>query len=157
MQSYPIDIDAQQVVRWIMAERRAAPSKYRINVSRAFDTGKLPERKELRLGDEERENLSETAIVATLEITAAHPSDGWLLTVVVEDEIGPTVPDESERVEDEQEIGIDVFNEEFIRPGRGNVSVFAEVEGPTSKARLTRIINNIEKDQHASGRGGRRA
>lgn len=30
MEPYPVDIDAGQVVRWIMAEHRAAPSTFRI-------------------------------------------------------------------------------------------------------------------------------
>ena len=54
MQSYPINIEAQLVVQWIMAERRAAPSKFRIIVGRALETRELPERKEVRLGDDER-------------------------------------------------------------------------------------------------------
>ena len=151
MQSYPVDIEPNQVVQWIIAERRATPSKFRIIARRALETRELPERKELRLGDEERENLSDTATVATLQIAPAHPSDGWLLTVVVEDEIGPSASDEAETTE-EQEIDIDVFYSEFIHPGRGNVSVFAEVEEPAGKARLTRLINIIEKDRHASNR-----
>ena len=154
MQSYPVDIEPNQVVQWIMAERRAAPSKFRIIARRALETRELPERKELRLGDEERENLSETATVATLQIAPAHPSDGWLLTDVVEDEIGPSASEEAEMTEEEQEIDVDVFYNEFIHPGRGNVSVFAEVAEPAGKARLARLINSIEKDRHASDRRG---
>ena len=56
--------------------------------------------------------------------------------------------------EEEQEIDVDVFYNEFIHPGRGNVSVFAEVAEPASKARLARLINSIEKDRHASDRRG---
>jgi hypothetical protein len=155
MESYSLDIEPRQIVRWIMAERRAAPSKYRITVSRAVETEALPERKELRLGDEERETLTETATVATLQIAPAHRSDGWLLTVVVEDEVGPSAFEESERIEDEQEIDLDVFNEEFIRPGRGSASVYAQAEGPAGKARITRLIDNIERDHHASARKDR--
>ncbi|RNJ48107.1 hypothetical protein [Methylocystis hirsuta] len=154
MQSYPINIEPQQIVQWIMAERRAAPSKFRIIVRRALETRELPERKEVRLGDDERENLSETVTVATRQIAPAHPSDGWLLTVVVEDEIGPSASEEAEMTEEEQEIDVDVFYNEFIHPGRGNASVFAEVAKPAGKARLARLINSIEKDRHASDRRG---
>jgi hypothetical protein len=52
----------------------------------------IPVRPELHVGDEEREDLIEIATVATLEITPAHAADGWLLRIVVEDEIGPASP-----------------------------------------------------------------
>jgi len=152
MQTYPIDIEPEQIVRWIIAERRAAPSKFRIVARRNLEPRELPAGKELRLGEEERADLSETATVATLQIAPDHPSDGWLLTVVVENEIGSPASDEGETTEEEQDIDVDVFYEEFIRPGRGNANVFAEAEGPAGKARLSRLINNIERDRHASDR-----
>jgi hypothetical protein len=152
MQTYPIDIEPGQIVRWIIAERRATPSEFRIVATRALETRELPTRKEFRLGDEERENLSETATVATLQIAPADPSDGWLLTIVIEDEIGPGASGEAGTAEEEQEIGVDVFYDEFIRPGRGNASAFVEVEEPAGKAHLARLINDIEQDRHASDR-----
>ena len=49
----------------------------------------IPVRQELHLGDEEREDLSEIAVVASVEIAPGNAADGWLLHIVVEDEIGP--------------------------------------------------------------------
>jgi hypothetical protein len=42
-----------------------------------------------RLGDQEREDLNEVATVATWEITPFHSNDGWSLTIIVEDQVGP--------------------------------------------------------------------
>ena len=72
MQTYPLDIDAVQVVRWIMAESEAAPSHFKVLARRAFEVQDLPARRELRLGDEEREDLTEVETVATLEIAPEH-------------------------------------------------------------------------------------
>jgi hypothetical protein len=63
-----------------------------------------------------------------LEIGPAHASDGWLLTVVVEDEAGPRLPDRETRIEGEQQIDVASFYRQFIRPGRGLATVTAEVE-----------------------------
>ena len=156
MQTYPLDIEPGQVVRWIIAERRANPSEFRIVASRGSETRELPAKKEFHLGDEEREDLSETATVATLQIAPADPSDGWLLTIVVEDEIGPAASSEAETADEageEQEIGAGTFYDEFMRPGRGNASISAEVEGPRGNAHLTRLIKDIEQDRHAADRG----
>ena len=93
MESFPVNIDAEQVVRWIMAEQAAAPSTFKTTATRTTEVREIPERREYHLGDEEREDLSEVATLATLEIAPAHAGEGWLLTVTVEDEIGPRVPD----------------------------------------------------------------
>jgi len=46
------------------------------------------------------------ATIATLEIAPAHTSDGWLLTVTVEDEIGPRASGEGTTTEAEQQIDL---------------------------------------------------
>lgn len=55
MRSYPADIDPVQLVRWIMAEQQAAPSRFRILARRASEQRVISARGELQLGDEERE------------------------------------------------------------------------------------------------------
>ena len=83
-------------------------------------------RRESHLGDEEREDLSEIATIAALEIAPAHASDGWLLRVVIEDEVGPRVPDGNTGAGGEHRIDLGTLYHEFIRPGRGSVNVVAE-------------------------------
>ena len=92
MQSYPVDLDPEQIVQWVMAERRAPPLVFTAIARRTTEPRDLPARREIRLGDQEREDLSEIATIATLEISPIHAGDGWRLTVVVEDEAGPRVP-----------------------------------------------------------------
>ena len=106
-------------------------------------------------GDEEREDLTEIATIATLEIAPAHASEGWLLAVVVEDEVGPRMPNEGGVTGGEQQIDLGTFYNEFIRPGRGSTNVTAEVEGPAAQGRLTRLLNTIESNRHTSDRGAR--
>jgi hypothetical protein len=153
MQTYPVDIDPEQVVRWVRAEHEAAPSTFRITARRTREVREIPIQKETHLGDEEREDLSEVATIATLEIAPRHASDGWLLTIVVEDEAGPRVPDQEAATEGEQQIDLGTFYNEFIRPGRGSANVIAEVEGPGAKARVTRLLNAIETNRHGANRG----
>lgn len=152
MQTFPVDIDAEQIVRWIMAEQSAAPMSFRVSARRTMEARELPARRELHLGDEEREELSEIATVATLEIAPVRASDGWLLTVVVEDELGPRVSDRSTTTEAEQEIGLGAFYAEFIRPGRGTANVFAETESGAGEARVTQLLEKIETNRHAPDR-----
>lgn len=89
MQSYPVNTDPEQIVRWVIAECEVAPSTLKTLARRTSEVREIPVRREFHLGDEEREELSEVATVATLEIAPTHAADGWVLTVAVEDEVGP--------------------------------------------------------------------
>jgi hypothetical protein len=151
METYPADVDPDQLVRWVMAERRAAqrPAVSAI-ARRTTEAREIPVRREIHLGDQEREELSEIATVGTLEIAPVGPGKGWLLTVLIEDEAGPRALDDNAAPEGEEEVDLDAFYDEFIRPGRGNAYVVAEVENAAAKGRVTRLLNRIERNLHRS-------
>lgn len=153
MEPFPVDIDPKQIVRWIIAEHRIEPSSLKIAARRATEERQIPARADLHLGDEEREDLSEIATVATLEITPAHPSDGWQMTIVVEDEIGPRGPGRGTMVEDEQQIDLETFYSQFIRPERGTATVVAQASDAAAEARIAGLLASIESDRHGPGAG----
>ena len=151
MEPFPVDIDPKQIVHWVIAEHRLSPSSLKTLARRTTEVRQIPARADLHLGDEEREDLSEVATVATLEITPAHPSDGWRMTVTVEDEIGPRGPGRGTMVEDEQEIDLETFNSLFIRPERGTATAVAQADNAAAEARLSRLIASIETNRHGPG------
>jgi len=153
METFPVDLDPAQVVRWIIAEQHAAPSTFRITANRATETRDIPMRKELRLGDEEREDLTEVATVATLEIAPFHSEGGWKLTMVAEDEVGPRALATRAAIGGEEEIDLDAFYRDYIASGRGSVNVTAEVDSSTAKALVTRLLHSIETNRHPHGHG----
>ncbi len=150
MESYPIDIDAAQVLRWLKAESAIAPGTFRIAASRSQEARTLAVTNEAHLGDEEREDLGEIDTIATLEIVPVHAHEGWRLKVIVEDEVGPRMVDESA---DEHAIDLGTFYGEFIRRGRGVANVVAEVDDPAAKQRLTRLLVDIERNRHVRDGG----
>jgi hypothetical protein len=153
MQTYPVEIEPEQIVDWVLAESRIAPSEFRLSARRSIEPRELPTRKEFRLGEVERDDLSEIARVGTLQIAPAHAADGWLLTIVVEDELGTHILGEQEAVEEEQEIDVGAFYDLFIRPRRGVANAVAEAEGLDSAKRLSRLLEDIEMDRHGPSRG----
>ena len=148
MEPYPVDVDPAQVVRWVKAECEAAPSSLRVSARRNRETREIPLGSATHLGDTEREDLSEIATVATLEIAPAHAQEGWRLCVVVEDEAGPRISDAAEYVPTEQAIDLGTFDKEFIRPGRGIANVIAEADDATAKQHIDRLIHAIETNFH---------
>jgi hypothetical protein len=153
MPTFPVDLDPEQLVRWIKAERKIAPDAFRIASRRGTEAKEIPVRKETHLGDEEREDLSEIVTLATLEIAPVHARDGWLLTVVVEDEAGPRIPESGTPAEAEQEIDLETFYREFIRSGRGAATIVAEVDDGEAEARMAALIETIAKDRHSPHQG----
>ena len=156
METYPVDIDPEQVARWVKTECDVAPKTFSVTARRVREVREIPVRRETHLGDEEREDLTEIATIATLEIAPVQASDGWLLSVVVEDEIGPRVSNGDADIEAEQQIDLGTFYKEFIRPGRGTANVIAEVEDPAAKKHLARLIKAIETNRHGADRGALR-
>lgn len=153
MEIYPVDIDPVQVARWVKSECEATPSAFKISARRKREAREIPLRAEIHLDDQEREDLTEVATIATLEIAPVHASDGWLLSVVVEDEVGPRISNGSTGGETEQPIDLGTFYKEFMRPGRGNATVTAEVADPAAKQHLARLIQAIETNRHGTIRG----
>jgi len=149
METFPVDIDPAQVVRWIMKEQSATPSMFKTMATRATEVREIPERSEYHLGDEEREDLREVATIATLEIAPAHPDEGWLLTVSVEDEIGSSLSANEAGIETEQRIDVGTFYNTFIRPGRGTANITAQVDSSSARTTVTRLLHTIERDLHA--------
>jgi len=148
MEAYPVDIDPGQVARWVKAECEITPAAFSISARRSREVREIPVRAETHLDDAEREDLTEVATIATLDIAPVHASDGWLLSVVVEDEVGPRVSNGDTSGDAEQQIDLGTFYKEFIRPGRGSANVVAEVENLEAKEYLTRLINAIETNRH---------
>jgi hypothetical protein len=149
MDTFPLDIDPAQVLRWLKAEYAAVPSLFRVTATRGSEERAMPLGKEAHLGDVEREDLSEIATIATLEIAPAHAAEGWSLMVMVEDELGPRTGGGTQRID------LGTFDREFIRPGRGIAAVYAEVDGAAGRAKLDRLIAAIEKNSHPSERAAR--
>jgi hypothetical protein len=74
--------------------------------------------------------------------------------VVVEDEAGPRVPEEGAAQGGEEEIDLDTFYDEFIRPGRGSANVVAEFEDSAAERRLADLLGMIERNRHGAERRG---
>ena len=152
MESFPVDVDPQQLVRWIVAEHAAAPSALKTTAWRVIQAREISSPGLSHLGDEEREDLSELATTAALEIAPAHEHDGWHLTVTVDDEIGPRELGDGAAVGMEQQMDLGTFYNEFIRTGRGIAEVVATVESETARTNLDRLLDAIERNQHPARR-----
>ena len=148
MATYPIDIEPEQIVRWLVAEQKATPSLFRFDARRSVELRDIPPRLEYHLGDEEREDLSEVETIATLEVSPAHASDGWSLKVTVEDEAGPRVAAGDASTAAEQQIDLGTFYHQFIRSSRGIATATAEVQDAAAERHLNQLLDAILVNRH---------
>jgi hypothetical protein len=148
MPTYPIDIEPEQIVRWLVAEQQATPSLFRFDARRAIEVHDISPRPEYHLGDEEHEDLSEVDTIATLEVTPSHPNDGWSLKITVEDEAGPRVAAGEANAAPDRRIDIGTFYHQFIRPGRGIATATAEVKDAAAERHLNQLLDSILVDRH---------
>jgi hypothetical protein len=148
METFPVDVDPLQVVRWVRAERDIAPEAFIITATRTLEVREGSPGDPALLDDEDREDISEVATTSTLEIAPVHAADGWRLTIVVENEAAPHIPDRAEAVEPEQSIDLSAFCSELVRPGSGTTTVFAHAEDAAAKARVTALVTLIEGNYH---------
>jgi hypothetical protein len=153
VETYPIDIAPDQVVRWLMVEGRLPAFDLLVSATRSFGTGELTGGASRRLGDEEREEVSEISEVGVLEVMPRQKPHIWTLRIRVEDDIGPRLPEDEPVPETEEELDLPTFYEEFIKADRGVAEVSLDAESPAAKAKATRVLNAILTDQHQRGKG----
>ena len=148
MEPYPVDVEAKQIVRWLMDEARRPAFDLLVTATRAYHRSALGAGEDSRLGEAEREDLSEITEVGLLGVTPREKPSGWTLRVRVEDDIGPGLPEEEPVPAGDEEIDLATFYEEFIAADRGLAEVSAEAEGTDAKASLVRVLDAILKDRH---------
>lgn len=148
METYPVDVDAEQVVLWLLDEQRLHAFDLLVRTTRSYQRSALGESEDSRLGDTEREDLGENFEVGLVEVMPRHKPSLWTVRIRVTDDIGPGLPDEEPVPPGEEEIDLPTFYDEFIKADRGLGEVSAEVEGPGAKGSLTHVLNAMRQNLH---------
>lgn len=152
METYPVDIAPEQVVSWLMVEGRLHAFDLLVSATRSFEPGELTGGASQRLGEEEREEVSEISEIGLLEVMPRQKFHIWTLRVRVEDDIGPRLPEDEPAPEAEEELDLPTFYEEFIKADRGVAEVSVELDSPAAKASFNRVLEAILTDRHQRGK-----
>jgi hypothetical protein len=152
VETYPVDVDVEQVVHWLLDEQRLHAFGLLVRTTRSYQRIALGAGEDGRLGDTEREDLGECLEVGLVEVTPRHRPSLWTLRIRAADDIGPGLPDDEPVPAGEEEIDLPTFYEEFIKTDRGLAEVSAEVESPAAKGSLTRVLDAMRQDRHKPSR-----
>jgi hypothetical protein len=148
VETIPVDIEARQIVRWLLEEERSKAFDLLVSATRSYERAELAPDEERRLGEAEAEELSEINEVGLLEVMPRKEPSRWTLRVRVTDDIGPRMPDDEPVPTEDEEIDLATFNEEFIVADRGFTEVSAEAQDRAASAELARLVEAIVENRH---------
>jgi hypothetical protein len=148
VETYAVDVDPKQIVRWLMNEERQRGSDLLVTVTRTYWRRALGPQDDSRLGDAERDDLGESAEVGLVEVRPRHQPSLWTLRIRVADDIGPALPEDEPVPDGEEEIDLATFYADFIKADRGLAEVSAEAESAGAKGSLTRVLEAMRENRH---------
>ncbi len=151
METYPVDLEASQIVRWLIEEQRRGTFQFNVAATRSYVVEAF-ERADLDQMGEDAADLNDVLAIATLEVRPAHEKNGWVLRIRVEDRVGPRLPEDEDAPDGEEEIDLQTFEADFIKPDPDAAEVSLEAENAQAKASFTRLFNHILRNEHGAKR-----
>jgi hypothetical protein len=146
MTEYQLDVSADQIVRWLKGEI-AAGRPLEIRASREYVAEPLAEREDAGLTEETEAAVLTT--VGTLEAWPVGRRDAWRLQLRIEDVMGPHLPEDESVPEEAEDIDLDTFEAEFVKPDRGTAFASVIVDSPASKRSFDQAFRRLVRDRHA--------
>ena len=80
METYPVDLEASQIVRWLIEEERRGTLQLRVAATRSYAVEAL-EKADLDQIGEEVEDLNDILAIGTLEVRPPVSKNGWVLRI----------------------------------------------------------------------------
>lgn len=142
-----LDINASQLVHWLKSEKTTSGGKnFEIRATREYVVEPIPDPEEAGFSAEAE--LASVTVIGTLEIKSVQAQYPWLLRVRIEDVVGPRAPIDEDDPEEPEEINMDAFDEEFIRPDRGAVFVSLETKTEQAEEDFNLLFADLLRDRH---------
>ncbi len=151
METYPVDLEASQIVRWLIEEQRRGTLQLNVTAARSYVVEAF-EMADLNQIGEDVADLNDVLAIGTLEARPGNGKNGWVLRIRVEDRFGPRLPDDEDAPDGEEEIDLQTFEADFIAPERGEAEVVLEAENAHAKASFTRLFNHMLRNEHNAAR-----
>jgi hypothetical protein len=148
VESYPVDLEASQIVRWLLDEQRRGTLQFDVTATRSYVVEAF-EKPDLAQMGEDAADLNDVLAVATLDVRPANGKSGWVLRIRVEDRIGPRLPEDEDAPDGEEEIDLQTFEADFIKPDPDAAEVSLEAENGHAKASFTRVFNHMLRNEHS--------
>ncbi len=147
MTEYALDVDAGQIVHWLMDDAKSAGrAKLDVRATREYADEPVPSPAEAGIGEDE--DVSTLTTVGLLEVRPLESAHRWVMRILIEDVIGPHVPEDESAPEDAEEIDLAAFYRDFISPDSGTAFVSVLSETAEDKHAFDLLLRDIIMDAH---------
>ncbi len=142
-----IDIAADHLVEWLKKDLESSEiPRFEINATRTFLGGSIADES---FGLSEDDELASMSTVGHLEVKPLGENIGkWLLSVRVEDTIGPHLPEEGSVPDQPEEMTLEAFEKNFIFPDSGNTFITLHTQTQVGKDLFDAVTADLLIDRH---------
>lgn len=140
MEPYAIDLEPEQVVTWLSDQSHLDAFNIGVRATRSYEVAELRGGKSARLSDSDLDELGDVVEVGLLEVFPAKRPGAWKISLRMEDDLGPRLPEDDSAPDEEEEIDLRSFIEEFVRGGRGVPLLSAEAEDAAAGRQLAKVL-----------------
>jgi hypothetical protein len=149
---YDVDVPLGDVLRWVKEDAAKASPRLWVRASKEYGVAQDFKREEAGIGEDE--DLEPVVVSGCMEISPRRGRGGWTLLLRFEDSVGLRPAGEDAGYEDDDDLTIEAFEEECIRPERGELEIVVSVESADAKARFDRWLARHKGPPRATGRPG---
>lgn len=145
MDEYAVDILPGAVLRWARADAAQTAPQFWIQASKQYTAETDFDREDHGIGESEAEDLTVVSIHGLLELSPRHGPGGWTLQLRADDDVGLIPGGEEGGYEDEGDMPIDAFEEQFLLPEKGEVEVVVQAEDDAAWGRFQDWLAGVRK------------
>jgi hypothetical protein len=144
MDEYAVDVMPGDVLALARADARQTAPQFWVQASKQYSVETDFDREEYGIGEAE-DDLALVSVHGLFELSPRHEPGGWTLQLRADDDIGLIPSGEEGNYEDEEDISIDAFEEQFLLPEKGEVEVVVQADDDEAWARFQAWLAGTRK------------
>ncbi len=131
---YAVDVLPGELIAWARSARGDKTPEIIVNAEKEYRVQTDYDRQAFEIG--EHEDLSLVSITGTLTIEPSGDGGGWILELRAEDTVGLLPPGMAGDCEDEIDMTVDAFVEQFLAPEKSEVEIILHAPDPAAADRF---------------------
>ena len=138
MEEYEVDAPVGEIVRWVKEDAARTAPQLLVHASKEYEREGDFDREEFGIG--EFEDIDVVAVHGILEIQSRVGRKDWTLQLKVDDMVGLRSSGDENGDENEDDMSVAAFEEQFLSKGLGDVEVTVAAESPEAKTLFDRWL-----------------
>ena len=125
MEEYTVDLLPEELLGWIREDAAKRTPRFDVRISKEWNTEADFDREAFGIGEDD--DLELVSVNGVMEISPRRGRGGWKLILRAEDVVG-LLPDPGyEDYEDEDDLTLEAFEQQFLEPEKGEVELVVAV------------------------------